>query len=109
MKKPRCTPHVNLFKEECANLFDTANPAIALENANQSNKIRAVPFGSDIPAGVGGQTNTDLGVIYLASNRYFFTGQFNGGPVTRTTNDFRGLTQDQVQVVMLIHGPIPSF
>jgi RHS repeat-associated protein len=92
-----------LFKEECAKVFNTMNPAIALENAFNDNKIRAVPFGDDIKPGVGAQTNQGMGVIYLASNRYFFTGQFNDGPVTRTTKEFRDLTQDQVQEVMLIH------
>jgi hypothetical protein len=56
---------------------------MVLEDALKNNKIRAVPFGDDIRPGVGAQTNTDLGVVYLASNRYFFTGQFNGGPVTQ--------------------------
>jgi hypothetical protein len=93
----------DLSKEDCASLFLTLNPAMALEAAFNNNQIRIVPFANTIPANVGAETNAVYNVIYIASNRFFFTGQFNGGPVTQTTVDFQGLTQSQVQEVMLIH------
>jgi RHS repeat-associated protein len=93
----------DLLKDDCAALFYTQDPAGALENAFKDNRIRGGPFGGNINPGVGAQTNAGLGVIYLASNRYFFTGQFNGGPVSQTTREFSGLTQNQVQETILIH------
>ena len=96
----------DLFDSDCASLFMTLNPAMALENAYKNNQIRAVPFGdgpgSPKPS-VGAQTNNSVNAIYIGTDRYFFSGQFNGGPVTQTTVDFKGLTQAQVQEVILIH------
>jgi len=93
----------------CDRLFSTgessADPAAALQGAYAGGQVRLVPFGSDVPAGVGAETTGVNGMILIASNRYFVTGILaDGAPVTEATSpNFQGLTLSQIDEVILIH------
>jgi RHS repeat-associated protein len=71
--------------------------------AVDNNQIRVVPFGDNIPPGVGAETNNAVNAIYIASNRYFFTGILADGSSALNTVDFSGLTVGQMQETILIH------
>ena len=92
----------------CDQLFNTggsSDPAASLQSAYGNNQIRWMPFGENVPAGVGAQTTGVDGIIQIASNRYFVTGILaNGTPVTQATSpNFQGLSLSQVDDVILIH------
>lgn len=74
-----------------------------LRQAVNHNQIRVVPFGDNIGPDVGAQTNPAVNAIYIASNRYFFTGILANGSSVLNTVDFAGLTMEQMQETMIIH------
>jgi RHS repeat-associated protein len=92
----------------CDQLFNTgssSDPATVLQDAYANNQIRLLPFGDNVPAGVGAQTTGINGIIQIASNRYFVTGMLaNGTPITQATSpNFQGLSLSQIDEVILIH------
>jgi RHS repeat-associated protein len=92
----------------CDQLFNTgssSDPATVLQDAYANNQIRLLPFGDNVPAGVGAQTTGINGIIQIASNRYFVTGILaNGTPITQATSpNFQGLSLSQIDEVILIH------
>ena len=94
---------------DCAGLFGPkdviSSPGEALEEAYNNNQIRLLPFGSNVPSGVGAQTTGVDGVIQIASNRYFVTGILaDGTPVNQATSpNFVGLSLAEVDQLIVIH------
>ena len=107
----------DLMSPNCAGLFGpgpfgvngdlTNTPADELDRLEASGGIRLAGFDPNDngpPAGVGAVTQND-GTIYIAANRYFFTGiDQNGASVLTNPNSvFNGLTMSQMQETILIH------
>ncbi len=99
----------DLQQPDCAALFgsNVQDPQAALDRAWNNNGIRAFTFGDGQPAGVGAFTqvgsNPVQNVIFIATNRYFFTGILANGQPASDATVFKGLTQFQIQEVILIH------
>jgi hypothetical protein len=95
----------------CDQLFSSgtasADPSAALQSAYANNHIRLVPFGQNIPSGVGAETagTGANGLILIALNRFFVTGVLaNGIPVTQASSpNFQGLSLSQIDAVIIIH------
>jgi hypothetical protein len=101
---------VDLLNPDCASLFgplgifNLPSPAEQLEDVFEAGRIRGYVFDSSFKSGVGGYTDPDSKVIYLATNRYFFTGILETGTSALLTDGFHGLTSlTQIQEVILIH------
>jgi RHS repeat-associated protein len=93
----------DLEDPDCASIFGpNIDPYLALANAWTNNDIRAATFDSGVNAAVGAATIS--GVIYIATNRYFFTGiQANGASAMGPGTVFDGMTMQQMQQAILIH------
>ena len=111
---------------DCQSLFDTlsmdsnfgtTNPAQILQGAVDHNQVWFGPFGADVGQSVPAQTTGTNGMIQIASNRGFVTGvavvqvpdpdprnplNFTVIPIAQTAG-FNGLTQSEINEVMLIH------
>ncbi len=89
---------------DCSRLFpENSFPHVSLLRALDEDRSRVVEFGDNIPPGVGAQNNTAVGAIYVAANRYFFSGILADGTSVLDTKDFRGLTYSQMQQTIIIH------
>ncbi len=86
----------------CNGLFGDPTDAAQLLQVVADNQIVVVPFQAPAP-GVGAQTNQSTDTIYIASNRYFFTGILANGSSVLDTPDFSGLTMLQMQETIIIH------
>jgi RHS repeat-associated protein len=103
----------DLTNPDCASLFGTLfpeagtllteTPANAFEDFFEGAHIRGVVFDSLAQPGVGAYHLN--GNIYIATNRYFFTGidQEGASVLTNPMSVFNGLTYNQMQEVILIH------
>jgi hypothetical protein len=95
---------VDILDEDCAELLPAgSDPQRLLQDLVANNGIRVVPFDDGIPAGTGAQYNPGVSAIYIASNRYFFTGILADGTSALNTVDFRGLTMTQMQQTIILH------
>ncbi len=91
---------VDLSLPTCAALFGSnSDPAFSMATAS----IAIAAFDDAVPSGVGAATLN--GSIFVASNRYFFSGlDANGQSVlTNPSSVFNGLTYLQMRQVVLIH------